>query len=60
MNETYQSIEIRVCNNGYWTLPSYACRQNIGQTLEGESVHVFESFEALTAWLKANLKEIKK
>lgn len=50
------ALELRVVNNGYWVAPGYSERTH-GNILPPESVHVFESFEALIEWLKNNLKK---
>lgn len=55
-DKTFESVEIRVVNNGYWVGPGLIAQQAHG-SIPREYIHVFESFESLTKWLKEKLKK---
>lgn len=57
--EKQSTIEITVVSNGYLVSPAWSNR-NPAMTLLGQEVHVFNTFEALTEWMRNNLCELSK
>lgn len=47
------NVEIRKVNNGYMVLPAFNAN-NAHMMSDGKEINVFETFEALTAFLKKN------
>jgi hypothetical protein len=57
--EKQPAFEITVVANGYLVTPIMGNR-NPAMSLLGQDVHVFNTFESLTEWLKNNLSELSK
>lgn len=49
------NVEIRKVNNGYMVLPSWNAN-TAHQVIDGKEVNVFETFEALTEFLRKNFE----
>lgn len=54
MEKQTSALELRVVKNGYWIRPG----RNMTDVVSMDEVYVFETFDSLTRWLKANLPPI--